>query len=115
MYKNKSILSWALYDWANSVFATVIIAGFFPVVFKSYWASDLSDSENTFWLGAGNAAASLIVVCVAPFLGTIGDKFNLRKQLLFGFMLLGVITTGMFLSSERTATLKTPKPMPGWS
>ncbi len=101
MYKNKSILGWALYDWANSVFATVVIAGFFPVVFKSYWASDLSDSENTFWLGAGNAAASLIVVCIAPFVGTIGDKFNMRKQLLLAFMLLGVLSTAMLSTGQQ--------------
>jgi MFS transporter, UMF1 family len=96
MYKNKSILGWAFYDWANSVFATVIIAGFFPIVFKSYWASNLTDTESTFWLGVGNAAASLFVVCLAPFLGVIGDKFNLRKPLLFAFMLLGSVTTGLF-------------------
>jgi len=96
MYKNKSIISWAFYDWANSVFATVVIAGFFPVVFKSYWATNLSDSESTFWLGSGNAVASIIVVCIAPFLGIIGDKFRLRKQLLLGFMVIGVICTGMF-------------------
>ncbi len=96
MYKNKSIISWAFYDWANSVFATVVIAGFFPVVFKSYWASSLSDSENTFWLGMGNASASLIVVFLAPFLGVIGDRLKLRKPLLLGFMILGVVSTGMF-------------------
>jgi len=96
MYKNKSIISWAFYDWANSVFATVVIAGFFPVVFKSYWATNLSDSESTFWLGSGNAVASIIVVCIAPFLGIIADKFRLRKKLLLGFMVLGAICTGMF-------------------
>ena len=30
----KTILSWAMYDWANSAFATTVIAGFFPVFFK---------------------------------------------------------------------------------
>jgi len=96
MYKNKSIIGWALYDWANSVFATVIIAGFFPVVFKSFWASDLTNSESTFWLGAGNAAASLIVVFIAPFIGIIGDKYKIRKHLLMIFMLIGVISTALF-------------------
>ena len=86
-----------MYDWANSVFATVVIAGFFPIVFKSYWASELSDSENTFWLGVGNAAASFVVVCIAPLIGTIGAKYNMRKQLLLGFMLIGVISTALFL------------------
>lgn len=101
MYKNRSILSWALYDWANSVFATVVIAGFFPVVFKSYWASDLSSSENTFWLGIGNGVASLVVVCMAPLLGTMGDCYRLRKQLLTGFMLLGVISTAFLGGSQQ--------------
>jgi len=96
MRNNKSILAWSLYDWANSVFATVVIAGFFPIVFKSYWAGDLTATENTFWLGVGNAGASLVVVCIAPIIGTIGDKFNLRKPLLLGFMLIGVISTALF-------------------
>ncbi len=96
MYKNKSIIGWAFYDWANSVFATVIIAGFFPIVFKSYWASNLSGSESTFWLGIGNAGASLVVVCIAPLLGVIGDKYNLRKPMLLGFMVIGSVMTAAF-------------------
>ena len=95
-------MSWALYDWANSVFATVVIAGFFPIVFKSYWADTLSDSENTFWLGMGNAAASLVVVLIAPFLGALGDEYKVRKPLLMGFMLIGV--NGV----ERHRRVKTP-------
>jgi len=94
--KTKSIIGWAFYDWANSIFATVVIAGFFPIIFKSYWASNLTDSENTFWLGAGNALASLIIVFIAPFIGVVGDKFRIRKKLLLGFMILGSISTGMF-------------------
>ncbi len=95
MHKNKSIIGWALYDWANSVFATVVIAGFFPVVFKTYWAADLSGSENTFWLGTGNAIASLLVVCLAPFLGAVGDLFSLKKTMLLCFMLLGTLSTAL--------------------
>ena len=29
----KTIVSWALYDWANSAFATTVMAGFFPLFF----------------------------------------------------------------------------------
>lgn len=101
MYKDKSIMGWAIYDWANSVFATVVIAGFFPVVFKSYWASDLTDAENTFWLGVGNALASLIVVCLAPFMGALGDQYRMRKPLLMVFMLMGVVSTAMLSQQEQ--------------
>ena len=33
-YKRRDTISWALYDWANSAFATTVLAGFFPVFFQ---------------------------------------------------------------------------------
>ncbi len=33
--EKKQIWGWAMYDWANSAFATTIMAGFFPVFFKT--------------------------------------------------------------------------------
>ena len=38
--------SWALYDWANSAFATTVMAGFFPLFFKAYWANPNNPSET---------------------------------------------------------------------
>ena len=35
----KGVISWSLYDWANSAFATTVMAGFFPVFFKEYWSA----------------------------------------------------------------------------
>ncbi len=107
MYKNKSVIGWALYDWANSVFVTVVIAGFFPIVFKSYWASELPSSESTFWLGLGNALASLVVVIIAPLLGAAGDKYHLRKPMLLGLMLIGVITTAALSQQSALAHWQT--------
>ena len=93
MLKNKQIISWALYDWANSVFATVVIAGFFPIMFKQYWAQDLTSEQSTFWLGSANSLSSLIIVILAPLLGTIADFGGMRKRLLIVFMLIGVSAT----------------------
>jgi UMF1 family MFS transporter len=36
--KKKAVWGWAMYDWANSAFATTVMAGFFPVFFKKYWS-----------------------------------------------------------------------------
>ena len=33
----KPVIAWALCDWANSAFATTVMAGFFPLYFKQYW------------------------------------------------------------------------------
>ena len=93
--RDKQVWGWAFYDWANSVFATVVIAGFFPVVFKQYWASDLSSEQSTFWLGSANSVASLIVVLLAPLLGSLADCAGIRKRLLLLFMVIGVVATMM--------------------
>lgn len=96
MAKNitKSTFSWALYDWANSAYATVILAGFFPLFFKQYW-SDASDvSTSTFQLGLTNSIASTVIVILAPVLGAIADAGNLKKRLLLIFALLGIFMSG---------------------
>ena len=89
--KNRQIISWALYDWANSAYATVVMAGFFPVFFKNYWASDLAATESSFYLGVANSAASLIVVLLAPILGAIADQGSARKRFLIFFALMGIV------------------------
>ena len=87
-------LSWALYDWANSAFATTVMAGFFPVFFKQYWANGLSAADSSFQLGLGNSLASLIVVGAAPIIGAIADRGGLKLRLLLLFTVLGVAMTG---------------------
>ena len=91
---NKEVLSWAFYDWANSAFATTVMAGFFPIFFKSYWAGDLSGPESSAWLGTANSVSGLAIVCIAPLLGALADITNKKKLFLGLFAFLGIITTG---------------------
>ena len=90
---DKSAWSWALYDWANSAFATTVMAGFFPIFFKSYWASDLSDAESTFAIGSVNSLVGLLIAFSAPILGAFADAGESKRKFLFSFGLLGIITT----------------------
>tara|TARA_B100000949_G_scaffold29163_1_gene22355 strand:+ start:306 stop:1565 length:1260 start_codon:yes stop_codon:yes gene_type:complete len=91
---NKSAWSWAVYDWANSAFATTVMAGFFPIFFKSYWASDLSDAESTFAIGSINSLVGLLIAFSAPILGAFADAGDSKRKFLFSFIFLGVIATG---------------------
>lgn len=91
---NKTTFSWALYDWANSAYATVILAGFFPLFFKQYWSDAADVSTSTFQLGLTNSIASTIIVILAPVLGAIADAGNLKKRLLLIFALLGILMSG---------------------
>jgi UMF1 family MFS transporter len=103
---NRKIFSWALYDWANSAFATAVLAGFFPVFFKEFWSGDVAATESTLQLGLANSLASAIIVLIAPILGAIADVGGLRKRLLLLFALLGIcMTTGLYFVAEGQATL----------
>ncbi len=90
----KKVVSWALYDWANSAFATTVMAGFFPVFFKNYWSAGVAATESTFRLGLANSIASLVIVALAPLLGAIADRGSARKKFLFFFTAMGVVMTG---------------------
>lgn len=90
----KTILSWSLYDWANSAFATTVMAGFFPVFFKAYWSSASTVQESTFYLGLANSLASIVVAALAPVLGAIADRGSLKRKFLITFAFLGCIMTG---------------------
>jgi len=90
----RDIWSWSLYDWANSAFATTVMAGFFPVFFKAYWANPDNPQQSTFYLGLANSIASIIVAAIAPVLGAIADKSSSKKKFLLAFAFLGIIMTG---------------------
>ncbi len=89
----KAVWGWALYDWANSAFATTVMAGFFPVFFKQYWSAGVDANLSTARLGLGNAAAGLLVALSAPILGAMADRSAARKRFLVRFAYLGVLAT----------------------
>jgi UMF1 family MFS transporter len=91
---NKRVISWSLYDWANSAFATSVMAGFFPVFFKQYWSTGVDVTTTTFRLGMANSMASLIVAALAPVLGAIADRGGAKIKFLFFFAAMGIIMTG---------------------
>ena len=92
-YTFREKFSWSLYDWANSVFATTVLAGFFPLFFKSFWAGDLDDATSTALLGTVSSVAGLIIVLIAPILGAMADLSRNKKLFLLIFALLGIIST----------------------
>ena len=87
-----------MYDWANSAFATTVMAGFFPVFFKEYWSYGVNVNMSTARLGFGNAAAGLLIAVMAPVLGAVADSGSVRKKFLIFFAYLGVLmTAALFL------------------
>jgi len=90
--KRKPVVAWALYDWANSAFATTIMAGFFPVFYSSI-SRDLSKHDSQFWFNVTLAAASILIAAFAPILGAVADRGGTRKKFLAFFAALGITMT----------------------
>ena len=99
--KDKKYISWILYDWANSAYATIVLAGFFPIIFADYYALSFSESQRTLVLGISNSTASLLLILFAPFLGIIADKNKNRKSFLIFFAFLGILSTLFLVLIEK--------------
>lgn len=94
MKSSRAVWHWALYDWANSAFATTVMAGFFPIFLKQYWSGGAEATLSTFRLGNANALAALVIVVLAPTLGAIADRRGSNKTFVAGFAALGVAAAG---------------------
>lgn len=87
----KSLFSWALFDWANSAFFTVIQT----FVFATYFLQSVVQDEtlgSTLW-GNTIGAAGFLIAISAPFVGAIADQMGRRKPWIAWFSLLCVLST----------------------
>ncbi len=87
----RSLVSWSLYDWANSAFTTVVVT----FVFATYFAKSVAVDPVTGaaqW-GFANSFSAFIIAILAPVLGAIADKGGRRKPWIFGFTALAVTLT----------------------
>jgi UMF1 family MFS transporter len=98
---SKSVWGWALYDWANSAFATTVMAGFFPVFFKQYWSAGADVNLSTAQLALGNSLAGIAMALLAPVLGAAADRSAATRRLLLLFAYLGVLATAALYWVER--------------
>ena len=90
-----------MYDWANSAFATTIMAGFFPIFFKEFWNAGVDPIQSTARLGLANSLAGVFVAVLAPILGAIADKGTARKKFMLFFAYLGVLmSVGLYIVSQ---------------
>ncbi len=97
----RETFSWAVYDWANSAFATTVIAGFFPIFFREFWSMEVDATITTFRLGVASSVSSLVIVVLAPILGAISDRAGIKKKLLMIFAFIGILSTfGLFLVGQ---------------
>lgn len=87
--------SWIMYDWANSVYATNIMAAIFPTIFVS-----VAGEAGDIWWGYATSIATFALAVLAPLLGAVADYKGMKKKLFTGFMLAGVAFTALIALTD---------------
>lgn len=100
--QKREIFGWAMYDFANSAFATTILA----VLFNQYFATVVAGGEKgveifglrlhgasffTFTISFSMALSALF----SPFLGAVADVSGFKKRFLMLFCYIAIIFTGL--------------------
>ncbi len=80
-YDTRSIWSWALYDFANSPFTTLVVTFIYPVFFARVIVGD--EIEGTAIWSRAVTITALLVAGLSPLLGALADRGGLRKEFLF--------------------------------
>jgi MFS transporter, UMF1 family len=96
-YKRR-IRAWAMYDWANSAFATTILAAVLPAYYSSVAGANLSSAATaTQYWSITISISVFIVALISPILGTVSDIMRGKKKFLSIFVGIGVVGTGFLV------------------
>lgn len=92
-YKRR-IRAWAMYDWANSAFATTILAAVLPIYYSQVAGATLpSAATATSYWSLGLSLSLILSAILAPILGTVSDVMRGKKRFLSIFVTIGVLAT----------------------
>lgn len=93
--RKRAITAWTLYDWANSAFATTIMAAVLPVYYASVAADNLPGNMATVYWGYTTSISLLVAAILGPILGAVADFSGSKKRFLAIFMAIGVAGTAL--------------------
>ncbi|MBP7737597.1 MAG: MFS transporter [Spirochaetes bacterium] len=103
----KEIFGWAMFDFANSSYTTVIITVVFCVIFPKLIVGDAPEFRlgNLLW-SASLSISYLVVLLSAPLFGAIMDYTAAKKKFLFGSYVLTIVATaGLYFVSPGSVAL----------
>src|SRR5215212_10084929 len=92
--------SWALYDFANTIFSMNVATLYFSV----WLIADLHASNTVY--AVGNGISSILVVLSVPVLGAISDARRRRKPWVVGFTIVSCLACAAIgIFGQRTLPL----------
>jgi UMF1 family MFS transporter len=92
----KQIRSWLMYDWANSAFATTMLAAVLPIYYKEVAGAGLPGNTAENYWGYTQTIAMLLVAIVSPVLGAVADMSGRKLAFLRLFAYMGAVSCFLF-------------------
>ncbi|HUP23925.1 MAG TPA: MFS transporter [Thermoanaerobaculia bacterium] len=89
----RELRAWAMYDWANSAFVTLVVTAVFPIYFQDVAAAGLDDAVATARYGYATSGALVLVALLSPLAGAYADASARRKKLLGACVVVGAVAT----------------------
>jgi MFS transporter, UMF1 family len=89
--------AWAMYDWANSAMACVIVTAVFPIFYSGVACRGMKPEAASGLFAYVTAIGMMIIAVISPVLGTMADFNGRKKRMLGGFVAIGAAAcAGMF-------------------
>ena len=104
-YDKRTVRSWVLYDFANSIYPAVITTAVYPLFYVGVVVAD-EGGRGEFWWGLAVSLSALLVAFSSPLLGAIADRSGVRKKFfafyvavcLIGVALMTTLQPGMVIA-----------------
>ncbi len=93
--RKRAITAWTMYDWANSAFATTIMAAVLPVYYAQVAGATLEGNLATVYWAYTTSLSLLAAAILGPILGAVADFRGTKKRFLAIFMAIGVLGTAL--------------------
>jgi UMF1 family MFS transporter len=93
------IWSWALYDWANSAFTTLVVT----FIYSTYFTKAMAPNEvtGTAWWSRAVAVSAILTALLSPILGAAADRAGARKRFL-------AVTTAICIAATSALAFVSP-------
>jgi MFS transporter, UMF1 family len=99
--QSREVRAWALYDVANSAFATTIITAIFPIYFTTVAGAGLPPGEAVRLLARTTTIALAVSAILAPLLGALADYAPIKKRILALCVCVGCAAAGALALVQR--------------
>jgi len=100
-FKNRrEILSWCMFDFANSSYSAVIASVIFPVYYVTRVVGNETGLGDLWWGRAVSLSMALVAV-TSPFIGGIADFGGIRKRMLLAYTALCISMVASFSLLQR--------------